>query len=81
MMMCGLHTQLFGGVAYTFYRLPVCRCMPQDDAQMRHAPNVGPYGVSMRTSCLMWLVGCVRHVLMSHVYTYGAAAADGGLGG
>jgi hypothetical protein len=23
MMMCGLHTQLFGGVAYTFYRLPV----------------------------------------------------------
>jgi hypothetical protein len=54
MMMCGMHvicthTQLFGGFAYTFYRLPVCRCMPQDDAQMRHAPNVGPYGVSMRT--------------------------------
>jgi hypothetical protein len=33
------------------YLLSLCRCMPQDDTQMRHAPNLGTCGVSMRTQC------------------------------
>jgi len=37
-----------------------CRCMPQDDAQKRHAPNVGTCG---RLACAP-NVGCAGHVLM-----------------